>query len=120
MKPQGLNSGAALMAWATIDDTRHVDLAQRFEDWVTEVAKLVFSVAEEIKPKVTAPGRFGQVIDWEDVRLTFDPNDLTSSAFRARAFPMSRLPRTIAGREQQISDWLANGQITRENAMRAP
>jgi hypothetical protein len=119
VKPSGLNSGAALMAWAQIDDTRHVDLAQRFEDWVTDVAKLVFSVAEEIKPKVVAPGRFGQIIDWEDCRLTFDPNDLTSSAFRARAFPMSRLPQTIAGREQQVSDWLANGQITREQAMRA-
>lgn len=120
VKPQGLNSGAALMAFSTIEDTRHVDLSQRFEDWVTEVAKLVFSVAEEIKPKVVAPGRFGRIINWEDVRLTFDPNDLTSSAFRARAFPMSRLPQgTVSGREQQVSDWLANGQISREQAMRA-
>lgn len=119
VKPQGLNSGAAIMAWAQIDDTRHVDLSQRFESWVTDVAYLVFAVAEDVKPKVVSPGRNGQLIDWEECRLTFDPDDLTSSFFRARAFAMSRLPQTVAGREQQISDWLANGQITKEQAMRA-
>ena len=118
VKPQGLNSGAAIMAWAQIDDTRHVDLSQRFESWVEQVAMLVYAVAEDVKPKVVSPGRHGQLIDWEDCKLTFDPDDLTSSFFRARAFAMSRLPQTVAGREQQISDWLANGQITKEQAMR--
>ncbi len=119
VKPQGLNSGAALMAWAQIDDTRHVDLSQRFESFVEDVFMKTCAVAEDVKPKVVCPGAYGQVIDWEDAKMTVNLDDLTSSAFRARAFPMSRLPQTIAGREQQISDWLANGQITREQAMRA-
>src|SRR6185369_310324 len=102
------------MAWAQIDDSRHVDLSQRLEDFVTDVAKLIIAVAQEVKPKVVDPRRRGAVINWEDVALAFDPTDLTSSHFNARAFPMSRLPQTIAGREQQIPDWLANGQITKE------
>lgn len=119
VKPQGLNSGAALMAWAQIDDTRHVDLSQRFESFVEDVFMKTCAIAEDVKPKVVSPDAYGTVIDWEDAKMTVNLDDLTSSAFRARAFPMSRLPQTIAGREQQISDWLANGQITREQAMRA-
>lgn len=117
-RPAGLNSGAAIMANAQIEDSRHVDLAQRWEDFITQIVMLVFAVAEDVKPRVVDPARNGEVIDWDDVRLEFDPRDLTSSMFRARAFPMSRLPHTVAGKEQQVADWLANGQITRQSAMR--
>lgn len=117
-KARGVNSGAGLMAAVQIEDTRHRDLAQRVEDFVTTTAKLVFAVAEDVKPKVTDPGRRGAVIDWVDARLTFNPQDMTSSEFNARAFPMSRLPSTISGREQQVNDWLANGQISKQDAMR--
>jgi len=72
-----------------------------------------------LEPDVRTPGRRGQMIKWKEVALSFDADNLASSDFNAAAFPLSRFPTTIAAREQQISDWLANGQISRRDAMRA-
>lgn len=110
-KPGGLNSGAAIMAWATVDDSRHVDLGQRGEDYVTDVANLVFDLAEEIKPKVRLPGRTVQEIAWDDVRMA-------NNLYAARAFPMSRLPQLPAARQQTIANWYADGQIDKATKMR--
>jgi hypothetical protein len=110
-KPAGLNSGAALMAWAQIDDAAHADVGQRDEDFVTDLFTLLRDEAEEVKPTVMVPGRNAQQIKWEDVRLDND-------AYVARAFPMSRLPQLPAAKLQQISDWYADGIITKQDKMR--
>ena len=99
-KPQGLNSGAAIMAWSTLDDSAHADLGQRAEDCVTDVADLVFDLAEDIKPRVRASGRTVQEIDWNDAKMS-------RNAYASRAFPMSRLPQLPAARLQQVEDTLA-------------
>lgn len=110
-KPAGLNSGTAIMAWATIDDSAHVDLGQRAEQFVTDAAELVFEVAEEVKPVVKLPGTQLQEIKWDDCALTKD-------SYHARAFPMSSLPQLPAARQQKIDNWYANGQITKAIKMR--
>jgi hypothetical protein len=77
------------------------------------------ALAAQLKPTVRTQGRRGQQIKWDDVALDFDIDNLVSSQFNVQAFPLSRFPTTIAAREQQISDWLENGQISRRDAMRA-
>jgi hypothetical protein len=117
--PEGLTAAVAIMANSNIEDSRHADLAERFEDFVTAVGLQVLALATKLKPQVKTPGRRGTMIDFDDVALTYDPDNLVSSEFNAEAFPLSRFPTTIAAREQQISDWLANGQVSRKDAMRA-
>jgi hypothetical protein len=110
-KPEGLNSGTAILAWRNIEDAAHADLGQRGEAFVTEVAELVTDLAEDIKPKVTYQGRTLQEIKWDDVRLSND-------SYHVRAFPMSTLPQLPAARQQTIDNWYANGQITKSIKMR--
>lgn len=105
-KPAGLNSGTAIMAWATIDDSAHVDLGQRAEDWVADIGELVCDVAEDVKPVVKLPGQSIQEIKWEDASIAKD-------SYHIRAFPMSSLPQLPAARQQKIDNWYANGQITK-------
>jgi hypothetical protein len=110
-KPQGLNSGAAIMAWSTLDDSAHADLGQRLEDCVTDVANLVFDLAEDVKPRVRVPGRTVQEIDWDDAKMA-------RNAYASRAFPMSRLPQLPAARLQQVADWYADGIIDKSTKLR--
>lgn len=117
--PEGLTAAVAIMANSNIEDSRHADLAERFEDFVTAVGLQVIALATKLKPVVKTPGRRATMIKWDEVKLTYDPDNLVSSEFNAEAFPLSRFPTTIAAREQQISDWLANGQVSRKDAMRA-
>lgn len=116
---QGLKAAVAIMANAQVEDSRHVDLNERLEDFVERVWLQAIALAAEMKPTVRTQGRRGQQIKWDDVALDFDIDNLTSSQFNVQAFPLSRFPSTIAAREQQIADWLENGQISRRDAMRA-
>lgn len=116
---QGLKAAVAIMANAQVEDSRHVDLSERFEDFVERVWLQSIALAAQLKPTVRTQGRRGQQIKWDDVALDFDIDNLVSSQFNVQAFPLSRFPTTIAAREQQISDWLENGQIDRRSAMRA-
>lgn len=110
-KPAGLNSGTAIMAWATIEDSAHVDLGQRAEKFVTDIAELVVELAEEIEPVVKLPGTSLQEIKWSDAKISRD-------SYHVRAFPMSSLPQLPAARQQKIDNWYANGQITKQIKMR--
>ncbi len=110
-RPDGVNSGAAIMMWATVKDSAHVDVGQHGEKFVTDVAGLVFELAEEIEPVVKLPGRNVQEIKWSEAKLSKD-------SYHARAFPMSSLPQLPAARQQKIDNWYANGQITKAIKMR--
>jgi hypothetical protein len=110
-RPEGVNSGTALMMWATIKDSAHVDVGQRGEKFVTDVAGLVFELAEEIEPVVKMVGRNVQEIKWGDVKMSKD-------SYHWRAFPMSSLPQLPAARQQKIDNWYANGEITKAIKMR--
>ena len=102
-KPEGLNSGVALLAFNQIDDSRHVSVAQRLEDFIEDISDLILEQAAETKPSVTVGGK---KIRWNEVEI-----DTTKR--RRRAFPMSRLPTLPAARDQQIQDWYDDGTIDR-------
>lgn len=111
VKPPGLNSGLAIEKQAQIDDGRHVELSQHLEDFVRQIGVLLIEAAEDCKPTVTLPGRRAQQIKWSDVNMA-------ASSYWLRPFPMSSLPQTIAGRQQIIDTWAAEGRISKATQAR--
>src|SRR6185437_9554775 len=99
-KPEGLSSGLAIMAQAQIDDTVHVDLAQRFEQFVVDVGEIIIEECAELKPTFIIDGK--KAIKWDDVSMNRDE-------FKMRAFPMSRLPQQISARFEIINRWYLDG-----------
>lgn len=108
-KPEGLSSGLAILSWQQVDDTRHVDLAMRLEDFVADIGDQIFEVASEIKPSFRSMGH--ELIKWDDV-------DINSDKYKTTPMPLSRLPQTIAARVQQIQNWYDQGSITRDQKLR--
>jgi hypothetical protein len=106
--PGGLNSGVAVLAYNQVDDSRHVATAQRQEDFVTQIAKLLIEQAEESNFKVKVNG---QMKGWHDIGISM-------RKAKAQAFPMSRLPTMPAARLQTIENWYNEGTITRQTKMR--
>lgn len=111
VKPAGLNSGLAIEKQAQIDDGRHVELSQHLEDFVRQIGVLLIEAGEKCKPTVTLPGRRAQQIKWDEV-------EMQASSYWLRPFPMSSLPQTIAGRQQIIDTWAAEGRISKATQAR--
>jgi len=108
-KPEGLSSGLSILAWNQVDDSRHVDLAQRYESFIEEIGMLIVETCAEIKPTFKVDGK--NVLSWDDSWQNFNK-------FKIKSFPLSRLPQTIAGKLQQIDNWYQNGTITRQQKLR--
>lgn len=106
VKPAGLNSGLAIEKQSQLDDGRHVELSLHLEDFVREIGVLLIEAAEKCSPSVTLPGRRAQLIKWNDVKMA-------ESTYWLRPFPMSSLPQSIAGRQQIIDTWAAQGRISK-------
>lgn len=112
MKPAGLNSGEALRAFESAESERYVTLGMAIEDLCVDVATLDLELAEEIKPRVRAPRPGGiDVIDWSDLQ------GLKTDAVM-KAFPISSLPTSPAGRLQRAAEMFQTGQISKEDYLR--
>ena len=111
VKPPGLNSGLAIEKQSQLDDGRHVELSLHLEDFVRDIGVLLIEAAEKCKPSVTLPGRRAQLIKWDDVHMAED-------SYWLRPFPMSSLPQSIAGRQQIIDTWAAQGRISKQTQNR--
>jgi hypothetical protein len=112
MKPAGLNSGEALRAFESAESERYVTLGMSLEDLVVDIAKLDLELAEEIRPKVRAPRGGGiDVIDWREL-----PTLKTDAVMKA--FPISSLPTSPAGRLQRAAEMFQTGQISKEDYLR--
>jgi hypothetical protein len=106
VKPPGLNSGLAIEKQSQIDDGRHVELSLHLEDFVRDIGVLLVEAAEKCKPSFTLPGRRTQIVKWSDV-------EMAKSSYWLRPFPMSSLPQSIAGRQQIIDTWAAQGRVSK-------
>src|ERR1700690_152083 len=106
--PGGLNSGVAVLAYNQVDDSRHVATAQRQEDFVTDIARLLIEQAEESDFRVKVNGKMQ---GWRDIGISM-------KKAKAQAFPMSRLPTMPAARLQTIENRYNEGTITRQTKMR--
>ena len=111
MKPQGVNSGAALRTYDSIADDRFLFLGQEMEEFFLEVARQMIEVAKSIYArkksfKVIFPQtKYMETIDWADIQLKEDEYVL-------KAFPTSSLPDDPAGRLQTIQEYMQAGLIS--------
>lgn len=108
-KPSGLSSGVAILAFNQLDDSRHVAISQRLEDFVDDIGSLILDEAEEMNPTVYVAGK--NTVSWKDVGIERRRGKLKS-------FPMSRLPTLPSARLQQIENWFADGTITKATKLR--
>jgi len=104
-------SGRAIELSEDIDDAAHMPQAERLQDFVMCIGRLLINAGEKAKPAVRLPGRSVQVIKWEDV-------ELDQNSFDLRVFPVGRLSKSMAERQKQIDTWFAQGKISKGTAMR--
>lgn len=113
MKPAGLNSGEALRAFESAESERYVTLGMQLEEACVDLAELDLELAEEIKPTVRAPRAGGiDVIDWRELATIKDNRAVM------KAFPISSLPTSPAGRLQRAAEMYQIGQISKEDYLR--
>ena len=117
VKPPGLNSGEALRTHHDIESERFVLLGQDWEDVHVELADKEIALSRRMYKagksiRVKAPGtKFIETIDWEKV-------DMDENQYSIRAFPVSILPTTPAGKLQKIQELYESGLIPdRETAL---
>jgi len=105
----GINAGIAIIASSQIDDVRHVAVAQRLENFVEHLGKLIIQAAGKYKPTVYTSGK---KLPWPDV-----VND--QKKCKMTAFKMSGLPQSIPGRRQALYDMWTGGEIDNKTYRRA-
>lgn len=109
--PKSLQSAVSLEKYDQITDVNFQSISKRFEAWVVKCAYHKIRVGREIKVSVTLSGRKRQIIKWAQV-------DIPENKVGMQAYPMSRLPQTIAGRQEILDAQLANNEISRETHLR--
>lgn len=111
MTSPNLDSGRAILAHQDATSIRFQPQGTAYEQAAVDLAVLILDVADELaKDKSTSIKVFGtekgaELIDYRDVRM--DKSDFT-----IRVFPASKLPDTVAGRQQILSQWVKDGILT--------
>lgn len=111
LKPQGVDSGAALRTFDQIADDRQMYIAQELESFYLEIARQMIEVVKDIHKKtgsykVIYPGTMSfEEIDWSDVNLKKDE-------YVMKAFPTSELPNEPGAKLATIQEYMAAGLIS--------
>lgn len=110
LKPLGIDSGKALRAVDDIQVQRFQTVAQAYENFFVNLAKITVAVARRAyehdgQLKVKAPGkRFIETIDWKEV-------DMENDQFQLQIYPISKLPNDPEGRLATIQEMMQAGLI---------
>lgn len=117
-KPAGLDAAVAIREMDNIQSDRFATLAQDYEQFHIDLAKITIAVARDAfgngrkAYKVKAPGtKFIQSIDWRDVHLKDDE-------FTLKIYPISSLPKDPQGRLQTIVEHIQAGMLTPRQGQR--
>lgn len=114
-KPPGLDAAVALREFHDIENEGFVVVAQRYEQMYLDAARMMIDIARDIyqdsSKRIKAPGtKLLEQIAWKDVNLKEDQ-------YTMRAFPVSLLPTTPAGRLQKVQELMQGGLLDRDMAM---
>lgn len=116
-KPTGLDSGKALREYNDIETERFAIVSQEYERTFMETARiyldLVRELAEEgINYEAQAESKkFIEKIKWSDVKIE-------GNEFIMKAWPVSMLPHTPAGRLQWVEELINQGFISKDYGMK--
>lgn len=111
LKPQGVDSGAALRTFDQIADDRQFFIAQELEDFDLEIARQMIETVKDIykrtrKYEVTYPGTLSfEKINWEDIKLK-------ESEYVMKAFPTSSLPEEPGAKLQTVQEYMQAGLLS--------
>lgn len=111
LKPQGVDSGAALRTFDSIGEDRLMFIAQELEAFYLEIARQMIETVKDIHHrtgnyKVTYPGTMSfEVIDWNDINLQKDE-------YVMKAFPTSELPNEPGAKMATVQEYMAAGLIS--------
>jgi hypothetical protein len=111
LKQPGLTSGQALRTMVQIEDARNKGLQISGEGFVKEIAELALEAAEDVNLKIDLPGVNGRTIAFADLKLK-------ENARRISVFPINALVNDPEGRQQQIAEMFADGDIDKRTKMR--
>jgi hypothetical protein len=115
-KPAGVDSAIAIREVADIETGRFAMVANRWEQWFCDVARVMTDMSRDLylkNPDLSVNFQEKKVlkeIRWKDVDLEDNPFDIQS-------FPTSSLPDTPAGRIQTVSEYIQNQWISKERGM---
>lgn len=116
MKPAGVDSAVAIREVSDIETGRFAMVAQRWEKFFVDVAKVLLDYSKELYTENkdlsvnVTERKVLKEIKWKDVDLKENPYDI-------QTFPVSQLPDTPAGRIQTISEYIQNQWISKERGM---
>lgn len=111
VKPDGMDSGAAIRDYNETADMRFSLLSQRLGNYYVEAARKLICEAARIYSKtksytVNVKGKtFVDSIDWKDI-------DLDRDEYSLQLFDTSALPRSPAGRLNMVQDLLKANMLT--------
>lgn len=112
-KPAGLNSGEAQRTYIDIQNDRFTALEERDQDCFTELAYAYMECTKEIiketgSYETTSPGKDGVS------EITLDDIGILEEPYVIQCMEESSLPNTPAGRRATLSEWLAAGEIDKD------
>jgi hypothetical protein len=112
-KPAGLNSGEAQRTYVDIQNDRFKALEERDMDSINELAYAYMECAKEI---ITETGKYETVYPGKDgiSQITLDDIAILEDPYVIRCADESSLPETPAGRRATLSEWLAAGEIDKD------
>lgn len=111
LKPQGLDSGAALRNYDDIADDRFLFTMKNMEQFYLEIARQMIEVAKDIYKrkktfKVVFPStKFMETIDWKDINLK-------ENEYVLKQFPTSSLPEDPSSKLQTVQEYMQAGLLS--------
>jgi hypothetical protein len=111
LKPEGVDSGAAMRTFDQIGDDRLLFIGQEVERCTLEIGNQLIGVVKDIYKRkkryeaVFPQGKFLESIDWSDIKLD-------EEEYVLKSYPVSTLPDEPAGRLAYIQEQMQAGLIT--------
>lgn len=110
-KPAGIEAGVALREWRDMGTDRFAMQQKGYERFCLDVTLLVLDVCKDLgpaAPELVRPSRWApRKVAWKDVDL---------GELRVQISASSTLPRTAAGREQTVMEFVQAGLFTLDEA----
>lgn len=116
-KPAGLNSGAAMRMYDDLQTDRFAAYSKRYETFYTDIAYLTIDCARDIAKET---GSYTTVYPNKDGTREVDlpKAAILRDTYVIQCFEESSLVKDPAGRQAQLSEMLAAGEITQQEFRR--